>query len=725
YDSRGNLIHGMLSEDDKWRMYSSMEELNPDLMKTILFKEDRWFYYHLGINPFAILRATFNNVTARAPRSGASTITMQVARLLYPGKRTLLKKVTEAFRALQLEWHYSKNEIFLMYINLIPFGGNIEGVKSASHLYFNTDPARLSLARLVTLTVIPNHPAALQPGRNDVRLQEMRNHWLRRMKQASLFPAEIMDDALREPLDIGRYPVPTMIPHLANRLAAGSDTMRIDLSLDIRLQKNFELMLRNYAERLKVLGVYNLSALCIRNEDMKVMAYCGSADFSDLMHHGQVDGIRAVRSPGSTLKPMVYALAFEEGWLSPSSVMSDVPVNFSGYAPENYSSTYLGAVSGERALAYSLNIPAVKTLHRVGLPAFTQSLSACGFSRIYKDRSRLGLSSVLGGCGVTLEELCGLYAMFSEHGIYRKMSFYKRDKPAVGRRIIRAEAAWMVSHILQQVQRPDFPDRSRLGYRAPMMAWKTGTSYGRRDAWSIGYNDRYTIGVWIGNFSGQGVPDLSGAGFATPLLFDLFHVAEGENGTAGLREPPGMKFRLVCEESGKVPSSFCEHQVTDFFIPGISDCSPCEHLVELDVNVAETVSYCLDCRPERGYKKKLYRNDPPDLIDYYKERRMAPAEAPPHEPSCERLMRRNTPTIVSPVNAKEYLLARDEESQLMLRSHSLSGTGKVNWFINDQFFCSAESGKRIFFSPPAGKVKISCAAERGLSSDIEITVRYY
>jgi penicillin-binding protein 1C len=573
--------------------------------------------------------------------------------------------------------------------------------------------------------VIPNHPAALQPGKNDVRLRQMRDHWLRRMKQAALFPTDIIDDALREPLDIKRYVVPAMIPHLANRLSVSSDTMRVDLSLDIRLQKNMELLLRNYAERLKMLGVHNLSALCIRNADMKVMAYCGSADFDDGMHHGQVDGIRAVRSPGSTLKPLVYALAFEQGWLTPASVMSDVPVNFSGYAPENYSSTYQGAVSVERALAYSLNIPAVKALYRVGLPAFTQSLSACGFRRIYRDRSRLGLSSVLGGCGVTLEELCGMYSMFAHHGIYQKMSFFRNEPRPASRRIIRTEAAWMVSHILQQVQRPDFPDRSQLGYRAPMIAWKTGTSYGRRDAWSVGYNDRYTIGVWIGNFSGQGVPDLSGAGFATPLLFDLFHLTEGENGSAGLREPSGMEFRLVCDQSGKVPAAFCEHQVTDFFIPGVSDCSPCEHMAELDVNASETVSYCLDCRPERGYKKKLYRNDPPDLIDYYKERRMAPAEAPPHEPTCERLMRRNTPTIVSPVNAKEYLIARDEENQLMLRSHSLSGTGRVNWFINDEFFCNAESGKSVFFSPPAGKVKISCAAEQGLSSDIEISVRYY
>lgn len=725
YDEQGKLIHGMLSEDDKWRMYAGEDEMNPDLMKTILFKEDRWFYYHPGINPLAVLRAGFNNLTGRAPRSGASTLTMQVARLLYPGERTLLKKLGESFRALQLEWHYSKKEIYLMYINLIPFGGNIEGIKGASHIYFNTDPSRLSLGRLVTLTVIPNHPAALQPGKNDKRLLEMRDHWLRRMRAAGLFPADIMEDALHEPLDITRHPVPAMIPHLANRLSSSFRGTRMDLALDIRLQKNMELLLKNYTERLKVLGVYNLAMMVIRNVDMKVVSYCGSADFADGIHHGQVDGIRAIRSPGSTLKPMVYALAFEQGWLSPASVMSDVPVNFSGYAPENYTATYLGAVSVEKALAYSLNIPAVKTLYRVGIPAFTQSLTACGFNRIYRDRTRLGLSSVLGGCGVTLEELCGMYAMFAHHGVYRKAGFLKHVDAGVPTRILKQDAAWMVSHILQQVQRPDFPDRSQLSYRAPMIAWKTGTSYGRRDAWSIGYNDRYTIGLWIGNFSGRGVPDLSGAGFATPLLFDLFHLAEGENGSAGLREPPGMKFRLVCDQSGKVPAAFCEHQVTDFFIPGVSDCSPCEHMTEVDVNVSETVSYCMDCRPERGYKKKFYRNDPPDLIDYYKERRMSPAEAPPHQPTCERLMRKNMPAIVSPVNGKEYLLARDEESRLMLRSHSISGTGRVNWFINDEFFCNAETGKSVFFSPPAGRVKISCAAEQGLSSDIEISVKYY
>lgn len=725
YDAEGRLIHGLLSADDKWRMQAQEGEVSDDLMKTLLFKEDRWFFYHPGINPFSALRAFFNNLTGRAPRSGASTITMQVARLLYPGQRTYLKKLNEAFRALQLEWHYSKKEIYLLYINLVPFGGNIEGVKSASHIYFQTDPARLSLGRMVTLTVIPNHPKALQPGRNNAALLAMRNHWLRRMGKANIFPQEQIEDAIREPLDIRRQAVPAMIPHLAARLSAHLNTSRVDLSLDIGKQKQCEQLMKNYSERLKETGVYNLSVMCIRNRDMKVVAYCGSADFNDKQHYGEVDGIRAIRSPGSTLKPMVYAMAFEQGWLTPASIMSDVPVHFSGYAPENYNAAYMGAVSVTHALAYSLNIPAVKTLYRVGLPEFTQRMGACGFRRIFRDRRKLGLSSVLGGCGVKLEELCGMYAMFANHGIYRKPRFLKDEESDEGKRILRRESVWMLSHILQQVQRPDFPDAGSIGFRAPLIAWKTGTSYGRRDAWSIGYNDSYTIGVWIGNFSGEGVPDLSGAAFATPLLFDLFHAIEGNQGSAGLREPQGMKFRLVCDQSGKVPSAFCEHHIADFYIPGISDASPCEHLVEVDVNPAETVSYCLDCRPARGYKTKFYKNDPPDLLAYYKEREMQPKEVPPHEPSCERLQRSQQPVIVSPVHAKEYLLAADEENKLLLKCQSNTGTGKVNWFINDVFYCSAGVGEKVFISPPAGKVKISCAAERGLSSDVVVEVRYY
>ncbi|MGV3541164.1 MAG: penicillin-binding protein 1C, partial [Rufibacter sp.] len=555
----GTVIHAFLSKDDKWRMQLEPDEINPVLKQAVLLKEDRYFYYHPGVNPFAIARALANNVTQGRKTSGASTITMQVARLLYPKNRTYTNKLVEAFRALQLEWRYSKDEILQLYLNLVPYGGNIEGVKAASVLYFRQSPRQLSLAQAVALTVIPNKPSSLRIGVQNGRIVDFRNKWLRQYQKEKAFPAEALEDALLEPLDAVRGQAPTLAPQFAYRMLRKFPNQPIlKTTLNPAIQEKVQQLAYNYLQQLKGRNIHNAAVLVINNQTHAVEAYLGSADFNDDMHAGQVDGVRALRSPGSTLKSFLYATAFDRGLITPKTMISDVPIDYSGYRPENYFGTYNGNVTIERALATSLNIPAVKLLDQLGVETFVQKLQQAEFSEMKRRGQHMGLSLILGGCGTTLEELTNLYSAFANGGKLAPVKWLQQDTAKQEKRLLSPASAYMVNQILTQLQRPDLPHNAQNSAYLPKVAWKTGTSYGRKDAWSIGYNKKYTIGVWVGNFSGEGVPELNGTDTATPLLFSLFNTIDYNSPQSWYRAPTSLSYRHVCLESGLPANQFCQ-----------------------------------------------------------------------------------------------------------------------------------------------------------------------
>ncbi|OFY93069.1 MAG: penicillin-binding protein 1C, partial [Bacteroidetes bacterium RIFCSPLOWO2_12_FULL_31_6] len=520
----GTIIHSFLNNKDKWRMKTELDEISPVLKKTIIYKEDKYFYYHPGINLIAITRAIFNNVVKYKRTSGASTITMQVARMLQPKKRNYVNKFFEMFRALQLEWHFSKEEILQFYLNLVPYGGNIEGVKSASMLYFQKKPEALSLAQVTTLSIIPNRPTSLRLGENNTYVVQERNKWLNRFLKEKLFSKQEIEDALNEPLDAHRHIAPNFAPHFSIRMnyKYPHDAI-IKTTLDLRKQQKIEALVKNYITTLKNMNISNASVLVINNHTRSVEAYIGSADFNDVDAQGQVDGVNAVRSPGSTLKPLLYAMAIDKGLITSKTIITDVPVNFSGYRPENYDQQYRGKVSIEKALAISLNIPAVKILDEVGVTQIAEKLSKANFKWIDKHKSDIGLSLVLGGCGVTLEEMTNLFSCFANYGKYQNLKWIQDNSDSANFNLFTPSSSHIVTNILTELIRPDLPYKFENSMHLPRVAWKTGTSYGRRDGWSIGYNVDYTVGVWIGNFNGEGVPELNGAEFATPLLFDVFN----------------------------------------------------------------------------------------------------------------------------------------------------------------------------------------------------------
>lgn len=721
----GNLLHGFLTGDDKWRMYTELDEITPELKKAILFKEDKFFRYHPGINPVSIVRASINNFRERKRTSGASTITMQVARMMEPKERTYKNKLIEIFRALQLEFFYTKNEIFQMYLNRVPYGSNIEGVKSASVIYFGKMPNHLSLAEIAALSIIPNRPVSLRLGINNDYIVQERNKWLLRYKKANLFNPEFIEDALDEPLNAYRRQVPRQAPHFAYRIKYDHpDEIIIRSSLNSDFQYKAEKIVKAYSNRLYFRNIKNATALIVKNDTREILAYIGSADFENNEDGGQVDGIRAIRSPGSTLKPLLYGIAFDIGTLTPKSTISDVPVSFSGYEPENYDEKFNGNITIEYALASSLNVPAVKILAEISPQLMIDKLTNADFQTIRQHKSDLGLSLILGGCGVSLEELTGLFCSLANEGLYKPLQTANITNTSDSMRIISPSSAFMVTEILTQLKRPDLPLAWKNSVHMPKIAWKTGTSYGRRDAWSIGYNKNYTIGVWAGNFSGEGVPELSGAEIATPLLFQLFNAVDYDSPESWYRIPDELDMRYVCSQSGKLPGEFCTDLIIDYFLPGISDASICEHLKKIFINADSTMSYCRSCCPEAGFMEALFPNLAPDIITYYEENHIPFKKIPAHNPDCERLLSGMAPQITSPVDENEYFVNVSDSMEIMLSSHTANDVEEVYWYINDKFYKSASAGENIFFLPAEGRLKISCSDDKGRNTDVVIYVKH-
>ncbi len=808
----GKVLNVFLSKDDKWRMKTELEEITPELEKAFIEKEDRYFYYHLGINPLAILRAAFYNIVKGKKTSGASTITMQVARLLEPKERTYLNKTWEMFRAVQLEMMFSKKEILALYLNLVPYGGNVEGIKSASLLYFNRLPDKLSLAQITALAIIPNRPTSLALGKHNERIEKERNKWLNRFKESQAFDNQQIEDAINEPIDAKRLDAPALAPHFANHLHQQMPTLDIiKTTIKADIQSKVEDITYSYTRKLKGFNIHNAAVVVVDNKTRNIIAYLGSPDFKDSEHAGQVDNARAYRSPGSALKPLIYGLAFDEGVITPKSVINDLPVDFSGYSPENYNRTFNGSVSIEAALANSLNVPAVKLLDQIGVKNFIQLLKKAQFHEIIKKDKNLGLSVALGGCGVSLVEMAGLYCAFANQGVFeplkaidnktlsvvkdatsglnqatnvaseeriaahtdngkdsiaknKTLSVVKdaasglnqatnvaseeriaahidngKDSIAKNKtlsvvenaasglsgaiQLISPSASYMLTEILTQVERPEMPSDYEHNPHIPKIAWKTGTSYGRRDAWSIGFNANYTVAVWLGNANGIGSPELVGAAVATPLLFKLFNVIDYNAPLDWFFMPEALKSRLVCTASGDLPSDFCESTTSDYFIPTVSHTRRCEHLRYVFVSPDEKMSYCSECLPSNGFKKKLYPNHSPEMLAFYESNQMNIDKMPAHNPQCTKLLEGYAPKIVSPIDGREYLTVDEEPIELMLNCNVSNDVKKVFWYVDNKFYQATKPTEKIFFKPTRGRVKISCSDDKGRNTNIEIVVK--
>ena len=722
--SDGTVLSAYLSKDEKWRIKIRNEDIPDKLKKAFVYKEDKYFYYHPGVNVIALCKAFFRDIKARKVVSGASTITMQVARMLNPERRTFLNKFKEIFRAMQLERHFSKEEILQMYFNLLPYGGNVEGLKAASLIYLQKKPVDLSPAEIATLMIVPNNPNHFKLGLNNPIIIEERNKWLKRFAKAKLYKQSEIEQALTEPLVAKRGSVPRCAPHLCNRLVKKlKDETYIQTNIEFNTQKRTQQVVADFVQKLSIWNITNASAIIIRNKDHAVIAYVGSANFDDVKNQGQVDGANALRSPGSALKPFLYAMAFDQGLATPKTILYDVPCDYGGYQPHDYDLTFRGKVTVEDALLNSLNVPAVKMLSKMDVNAYIDLLENGGCHSLVNQEKKLGLSLVLGGCGLKLWELTGLYVSLANNGEFAPLRWTKEQPEGKLTQLFSENAAFMISHILTGMVRYDVPANIEGAEDFPKIAWKTGTSYGHRDGWCIGYNDKYTVGVWVGNFNDAESPELSGSSCAVPLMTKIFSTLDVYNDFNWLKFPKGLGVRWVCNESGKIPGVYCTNQVSDYYIPGVSSTQVCDHEQLVCVDAKEKYSYCKTCLPAKGYKEKLYTNYPPDMIAYFELYHIPYQKIPEHNPDCTRVVKDDALQIQYPVNGTEYLLMRNESHQLKLKCNASNDVNQVYWYVNDKYIAKSKPSDAVFFTPDNGNLKISCTDDKGRTAHVHISVK--
>jgi penicillin-binding protein 1C len=535
----GTPLRAFPDREHIWRHQVTLEEVSPRYLESLIRYEDRAFYWHWGVNPLSLARAAWQWAWHGKIVSGGSTLTMQVARILEPIPHTVRGKIKQILRALQLEWRYSKAEILTLYINYAPMGGVLEGVEAASRAYLGKPSRRLSHAEAALLAVLPQAPSLYRPDRHPERARQARDKVIARM--TGIWSAEDIADAFSEPPYAQTLKEPLLAPLLAERLkkqAAGR--IRIDSTLDAQIQQTVELLL---ADRVNALPPrVSMAALVVDNANLEVRAYAGSADFGDDQRFSHVDMVQASRSPGSTLKPFLYGLALDEGLIHSESLLADVPQSFSGYQPGNFQQSFHGPVSVSEALTRSLNVPAVEVLEHLGPAHFVALLRRGGMKLDFPRGAEPNLSVILGGAGVSLEQLVGAYTALARQGLSGKPRFTP-DAPMEEQRMLSKGAAFIIRDILESGGPMGRALESGAGQRRGI-AWKTGTSFGFRDAWSIGVSDRYTVGVWVGRPDGTPNPGFFGANVAAPLLVDIFDTLDVS--ASPRQPPPEVRQERVC-----------------------------------------------------------------------------------------------------------------------------------------------------------------------------------
>ncbi|PYF05568.1 penicillin-binding protein 1C [Rhodopseudomonas faecalis] len=516
-DRHGKLLRAYAMADGRWRLpVEAASDVDPRYLQVLLAYEDKRFHSHVGVDPLAIGRAALQLVTDGHIVSGGSTITMQLARLLEPRReRSLTAKLRQMVRALELEIRLSKQQILDLYLTLAPFGGNLEGIRAASLAYFGKEPKRLTLAETALLVALPQSPERRRLDRYPGEARAARDRVLQRMVQQGALSADDAAQAEAAPVERLRKPMPMLAPHAADQaIATVKDMPLIRLTIDIGLQRALEALARDRAAALG--SDISVAMLAVDHTSGEVLAHVGSPGYFDERRAGQVDMTRAVRSPGSTLKPFIYGLAFEDGFVHPESLIDDRPIRFGVYAPENFDMTFQGTVPVRKALQLSLNVPAIALLDRVGPSRLAARLKQAGGPLVLPKEEAPGLAMGLGGVGVRLHDLAQLYAGIARLGTVTPLrELADHAAPAEPLRLLDQVAAWQVGHVLLGTPPPDNAVANRI-------AFKTGTSYGYRDAWSVGFDGRLTIGVWVGRPDGAPVPGLVGRTAAAPILFDAF-----------------------------------------------------------------------------------------------------------------------------------------------------------------------------------------------------------
>ena len=714
----GELLGAKIARDGQWR-FPAQDSVPDKFKKCIVYFEDEYFYQHPGFNPIAMVNAIKQNRKAGKVVRGGSTLTQQVIRLSRKGKgRTYFEKFIEIIKATRLELGYSKNEILELYAAHAPFGGNVVGLEMASWRYFGVQSNQLSWAESAVLAVLPNAPSLIYPGKNQIKLLSKRNRLLLKLHQEGIIDKQTYELAIEEPLPQKPYDLPQIAPHLLQRVAKEDEGTRVKTTIDYALQNRVNQIARYYYNQYKQNEVNNLAILVIDVSNRNVMSYVGNAP-TDRDHQKDVDIIDAPRSTGSILKPLLYAAMLDDGELLPNTLVADIPTQISGYTPQNFNLTFDGAVPAHRALSRSLNIPAVLMLQDFGVNKFYEELQKFKLRDINKTMDHYGLSLILGGAESNLWDLCRTYANLSStvnhytknNAKYRSKEFtelnYRNDfEPDFGsetdqKNILGAGSIWLMYNAMEEVNRPEGDEAWKFYDSSLKIAWKTGTSFGNRDAWAIGTNSKYVVGIWVGNATGEGRPTLTGVTSAAPILFDVFNLLPRQR---WFQTPyKDLDEVEVCRLSGYLAKEECP-KIKQWVAKKGKSTAVCPYHKKIHLDKTEKFQVNSSCESIDNIVTKNWFVLPPVMAWYYKSQHIEYLPLPSFKEDCQGTQTTTMDFIYPKANSKIYLTKNfNSEVQPVILKVAYSERDKeLFWYVDDVYKATTKTFHELPISPTSG-----------------------
>ena len=732
-DRNEELLGARIASDGQWRF--PPRKTTPEKIKQCLITfEDKHFHHHWGVNPLSIGRAIYQNTKHKRIISGGSTLTMQTIRLSRNESRTFGEKIIEMIWATRLEFRASKEEILSMYVSHAPFGGNVVGLDAAAWRYFGHSAEELSWAESAMLAVLPNAPAMIHLSKGRKMLLSKRNRLLKQLLEEKIIDSSTYELAVTEPLPDEPHPLPQIAPHLVSHFYKERNGQYTRSTIDRGIQTHIEDLAERWSNEFNRSDIRNLAILVIDIPANQVIAYCGNVHFDRKQSGNQVDVIQAPRSTGSILKPFLYYAMLQEGSLLPDMLLPDIPININGFTPQNFSLQYEGAVPASEALARSLNIPAVMMLQRYGVPKFHNFLQQTGFKTITRPSSHYGLSLILGGAEATLWDVTNVYAQMGRALVPDLTPRLTKEKEA---KITEAKdedeeekeekeekktarhtyiwdkgAVWQTFNALKEVNRPEEIDWKSIP-SMQAIAWKTGTSYGFRDAWAVGVTPRYAIGVWVGNATGEGKPGLVGAQTAGPVLFDIFNYLPA---SSWFERPTGVFVDAeVCRQSGHLKGRFCEETDTVLILPaGLrTDACPYHHLITLAADEKHRVYE--NCANTEPVFQKSWFTLPPVWEWYYKQHHPEYRPLPPFKAGCGEDTFQPMQFIYPPINAHIKLPKQLDGSKgfLTVELAHTDPNATVFWHLDDTYLMQTQDFHKISLQPTSGKHSLTAVDGEG------------
>lgn len=732
YDRQHKLLSARIAEDGQWR-FPSTHKIPARFETSLLEFEDRYFYSHPGINIGSLLKAFYKNISSKK-KIGGSTITMQLVRISRenPG-RTYLEKVIELFIALRLECTFNKKEILHYYADNAPFGGNVVGIEAASWRYFARSPHQLSWAESAMLAVLPNAPSLIYPGKNHVLLLKKRNALLKKLYLKNKIDRSTYELSIQEEIPEKPHALPQLAPHLLQRIVTEKGSGReFETTVLKELQQNTIALLQKHLEQHRSNQINNAAALILDTQSGEVLAYVGNSFSMHKENQNDVDIISAPRSSGSLLKPLLYALLLSEGKLTPHALVEDVPTQIGAYAPKNFNLTYDGLVPASEALTRSLNVPAVKMLQVYGTAPFLYQLQKLGFESMDKSAKHYGLSLILGGAEVTAWDVGSVYASlgrivydYTNYGNYTSNSIFKAHYLAENKKVkpisnrapaISAGSIWHTFNAMNELARPEEYSKSNFFSSTTKIAWKTGTSFGFRDAWAVGLNKKYTIVVWVGNADGEGRPGLTGINVAAPLLFSLFNMLPPS--AWFLRPESDLCVAAICSETGYIASKACAKSVKEMIPKSCKNAAYCSYhkLVNLDAEGRFQVNS--QCYPVMQMQKKPYLMMNPLQEFFYRKKHIEFLGLPPNMPGCIEDNATKNFDLIYPRNGFKIYLPINESStknELIMNATCNNNNAVLYWYLNKEYLGETKRYHQMAVKPGKGKYKLQITDEKGNS----------